>query len=126
MYKSQMQLTKDRIIVSTVSENDCYQSIKELDWKLYLCSSIPFLLQTKKDKRMKKYTDFELRKDFENSKLVCDSLDTVRQAFNHSKPQGKLCASQKYWQEPLGQVDRRTRFPKLELTNDKKKNSNSL
>ena len=75
---------------------------------------------------MKKYTDFALRKDFENSKLVCDSLDTVRQAFHHSKPHGKLCAHQKYWQEPLGQVDRRTRFPKLELTNDKKKNSNSL
>ena len=74
--------------------------------------------------KMKKYTDLALRKDFENSKLVCDSLDTVRQAFHSSKPQGKPHAHQKYWQELLGQVGGRTRFPNLELTNDEKKKIN--
>ena len=126
MYKRPTHLAKDRIFVSTALENYWYQSIKELYWKFYLCSFLSFLLQTKKVKRIKKYTVWALRKDFENSNLVCDSLDTVRQAFHHSKPHGKLCAQKKYWQEPLGQVDRRTRFSKLELTNDKKKNSNSL
>ena len=120
MYKRLTQLANDRIIVSTASENDWHQNIQELNWKLYLCSSPPFLLQTKNDKRMKKYTDLALRKDFENSKLVCDSLDTVRQAFHHSKPLGKPHAHQKYWQELLGQVGGRTRFPNLELTNDEK------
>ena len=62
-----------------------------------------------------------IKKDFENSKPISDSLDTVRKAFHHSKPLGKPHAHQKYWQELLGQVGGRTRFPNLELTNDEKK-----
>ena len=50
MYKKLTTLANDRIIVSTASESDWYENIVELDWKLYLCSSPPFLIQTKNEK----------------------------------------------------------------------------
>ena len=37
---------RDRIQVSTASEDEWLDNILELDWSLYLCSSPPFLLQT--------------------------------------------------------------------------------
>ena len=120
MYKKLTALANDRIIVSTASESDWYQNIYELNWKLYLCSSPPFLIQTKIDKRMKKYTDLALNKDFTEAKLVRDSLEPVRRAFHSSKPESKPHAHQKYWQELLGQVGGRTRFPNLELTDGEK------
>lgn len=121
MYKKLTTLANDRIIVSTASESDWYENIVELDWKLYLCSSPPFLIQTKNDKRMKKYTDLAFNKNFTEAKAVRDSLDTVRKAFHSSKPESKPHAHQKYWQELLGQVGGRTRFPNLELTDEEKK-----
>ena len=121
MYKKLTTLANDRIIVSTASENDWFENIVELDWKLYLCSSPPFLIQTKNDKRMKKYTDLAFNKNFQEAKVVRDSLDTVRKAFHSSKPESKPHAHQKYWQELLGQVGGRTRFPNLELTDEEKK-----
>ena len=121
MYKKLTTLANDRIIVSTASESDWYENIVELDWKLYLCSSPPFLIQTKNDKRMKKYTDLAFNKNFKEAKVVRDSLDTVRKAFHSSKPESKPHAHQKYWQELLGQVGGRTRFPNLELTDEEKK-----
>ena len=58
---------------------------------------------------------------FKEAKVVRDSLDTVRKAFHSSKPESKPHAHQKYWQELLGQVGGRTRFPNLELTDEEKK-----
>ena len=127
MYKKLSELASDKMIVSTASEKEWYDNIVELNWKLYLCSSPPFLLQTRNDQRMNKYTEYALEKNFSQAKLVRDSLDPVRRAFSNSKPPGKPHAHQKYWQELLGQVGGRTRFPNLELTNEEKTNiENSL
>ena len=122
MYSKLTKLAKDRIIISTASEHDWYQNILELDWKLYLCSSPPYLIQTKNDKRMKKYTDLALNKNYKDAKIIRDSLDPVRKAFQSTKPLGKPHAHQKYWQELLGQIGGRVRFPNLELTKEEKKN----
>ncbi len=120
MYKKLTNLARDRIIVSTASENEWYDNIVELNWRLYLCSSPPFLIQTKNDKRMKKYTQLAFEGKFKEAKLVRDSLEPVRKSFQTSKPPGKPHAHQKYWQELLGQVGGRTRFPNLELTSEEK------
>ena len=122
MYKELTELAGNRLIVSTASESEWYDNILELNWKLYLCSSPPFLLQTKNDKRMDEYTKFAFEKNFSQAKVIRDSLDPARKAFNNSKPPGKPHAHQKYWQELLGQIGGRTRFPNLELTNEEKIN----
>ena len=122
MYSKLTKLAKDRIIISTASEHDWYQNILELDWKLYLCSSPPYLIQTKNDKRMKEYTDLALNKNYKDAKIIRDSLDPVRKAFQSTKPLGKPHAHQKYWQELLGQIGGRVRFPNLELSKEEKKN----
>ena len=120
MYKRLTELASDKLIVSTASENEWYDNIVELNWRLYLCSSPPFLIQTKKDKRMKEYTQLAFDGKFKEAKLVRDSLEPVRKSFQASKPPGKPHAHQKYWQELLGQVGGRTRFPNLELTSEEK------
>ena len=43
--------------VSTASEEEWFDNIVELGWKLYLCSSPPYLLQSASDRRMRTYTD---------------------------------------------------------------------
>jgi len=120
MYKKLTELANDKLIVSTASENEWYDNIVELNWSLYLCSSPPFLIQTKKDQRMKEYTQLAFDGKFKEAKLVRDSLEPVRKSFQASKPPGKPHAHQKYWQELLGQVGGRTRFPNLELTREEK------
>ena len=120
MYKKLTELASDKLIISTASENEWYDNIVELNWRLYLCSSPPFLIQTKNDKRMKEYTQLAFEGKFKEAKLVRDSLDPVRKAFQTSKPPGKPHAHQKYWQELLGQVGGRTRFPNLELSSEEK------
>ena len=51
------ELVGDKIHVSTASEAEWLDNIEELGWKLYLCSSPPYLLQTAVDRRMREYTD---------------------------------------------------------------------
>ena len=56
MYAKLTRMAGDKIIVSTASEEEWLDNILELDWRLYLCSNPPFLLQTKADQRMREYT----------------------------------------------------------------------
>ena len=63
MYARLTRLAGDKIIVSTASEDEWLDNIVELDWQLYLCSSPPYLFQTKADRRMREYTDLALRGD---------------------------------------------------------------
>ena len=57
MYARLTRLAGDKILVSTASEEEWFDNIVELGWQLYLCSSPPYLLQTKADRRMREYTD---------------------------------------------------------------------
>ena len=61
MYARLTRLAGDRILVSTASEEEWFDNIVELGWQLYLCSSPPYLLQTKIDRRMREYTDLAMR-----------------------------------------------------------------
>ena len=120
MYAELTRLAGDRLLVSTASEDAWLDNILELGWRLYLCSSPPFLLQTAADRRMRDYTDLAFAGKAEEARRVRDSLEPVRQALKDTRPGAKPQAHQKYWQELLGQAGGPVRPPMLELTEAEK------
>jgi 4-hydroxy-tetrahydrodipicolinate synthase len=120
MYVQLTQMAGDKIQISTASEAEWFDNIVELGWRLYLCSSPPYLFQTKADRRMRDYTDLAFDGEIAKAKLIRDSLEPVRHAFRNSRPAEKPPAHSKYWQELLGQTGGRVRPPMLELTDAEK------
>jgi 4-hydroxy-tetrahydrodipicolinate synthase len=116
MYARLTRLAGDNILVSTASEEEWFDNIVELGWRLYLCSSPPYLPQTNGDRRMREYTDLAMRGEIARAKAVRDSLDPVRNAIRRTRPAEKFHAHSKYWQELLGQDGGAVRRPLLELT----------
>ncbi len=116
MYARLTRLAGDRILVSTASEEEWLDNIVDLGWQLYLCSSPPYLFQTKVDRRMREYTDLAFGGDGARARAVRDSLNPVREAFRRSRPPEKFHAHSKYWQKLLGQAGGAVRRPMLELT----------
>ncbi|MBT5266019.1 MAG: dihydrodipicolinate synthase family protein [Rhodospirillaceae bacterium] len=120
MYAELTELAGDKILVSTASEDEWFDNIVELGWRLYLCSSPPYLIQTKSDRRMHEYTELAMAGEVNKARAVRDSLEPVRHALKSTRPGGKPQAHQKYWQELLGQVGGPVRAPMLQLTEDEK------
>jgi 4-hydroxy-tetrahydrodipicolinate synthase len=120
MYVKLTKLAGDKIIVSTASEDEWFDNIVELGWRLYLCSSPPYLYQTKTDRRMRDYTDLAFNGEIEKARAIRDSLEPVRKAFRRTRPGEKPPAHSKYWQELLGQVGGHVRPPMLQLTEPEK------
>ncbi|MEM1365651.1 MAG: dihydrodipicolinate synthase family protein [Pseudomonadota bacterium] len=120
LYVRLTQMVGDKIHVSTASEGAWLDNIEELGWKLYLCSSPPYLLQSKADQRMNEYTQLAFAGDFAAARKVRDSLNPVREAFAATKPGGKPHAHSKYWQTLLGQTGGAVRRPVLELTDEER------
>jgi 4-hydroxy-tetrahydrodipicolinate synthase len=120
MYAKLTRLAGDELIVSTASEDEWLDNIIELDWQLYLCSSPPYLYQTRTDRRMRDYTDLAFKGEHARAKAVRDSLNPVREAFKRSRPPEKFHAHSKYWQELLGQAGGAVRRPMLELSDTEK------
>ena len=120
MYAELTRIAGDRILVSTASEEEWLENIEELGWRLYLCSSPPYLLQTSSDRRMHEYTQLAFDGEFEKARAVRDSLDPVRDALKSTRPGGKPQAHQKYWQELLGQAGGPVRAPLLQLSEAEK------
>ncbi|MGI9378508.1 MAG: dihydrodipicolinate synthase family protein [Methyloligellaceae bacterium] len=120
MYVELTRLAGDKLIVSTASEEEWFDNIVELGWRLYLCSSPPYLMQTARDKRMNEYTKLAFAGEIEQARQVRDSLTPVRQALKSTCPGGKPHAHQKFWQELLGQAGGPARPPSLQLTEEEK------
>src|SRR5262245_33989400 len=120
MYARLTRLAGDKLIVSTASEDEWFDNIVALGWRLYLCSSPPYLYQTAIDRRMRDYTDLAIKGDIARAKAIRDSLDPVREAFRRTRPAEKFHAHSKYWQELLGQAGGAVRPPLLELTDAEK------
>lgn len=120
MYAELHRLASDRILVSTASEEEWLDNILELNWRLYLCSSPPYLIQTARDLRMREYTDLAFAGKAEEARKVRDSLTPVRNALKSTRPPEKPHAHQKYWQQLLGQAGGHVRTPLLELTEAEK------
>jgi len=120
MYVRLSGMIGDKIHVSTASEVEWLDNIEELGWKLYLCSSPPYQLQSRVDQRMNDYTRLAFEGNFAEARRVRDSLDPVRDAIRASKPGGKPQAHGKYWQELLGQFGGSVRRPLLQLSQAEK------
>ena len=120
LYTELTELASDRIQVSTSSEDEWLDNILELGWRLYLCSSPPYLIQTANDRRMHRYTEAAFAGRADEAREISASLDPVRRALRETRPAEKPHAHQKYWQELLGQVGGRVRAPLLELTDAEK------
>lgn len=120
MYVELTRLAGDRLIVSTASEDEWFDNIVELGWRLYLCSSPPYLLQTAGDRRMRDYTDLAFAGRIDEARALRDSLEPVRKALKTTRPPDKPQAHQKYWQDLLGQSGGAVRRPMLELTDAEK------
>jgi len=119
-YKRLTQLVAGKIHVSNPDEPEWLENMTELGWKLYLCSTPPFLLQTAVDQRMNVYTQLALDGKIKEANQVRDSLNPVREAIKKTKPKGKPQAHAKYWQELLGQHGGLVRRPLLQLTQEEK------
>lgn len=119
-YKRLTKLVGHKIHVSNPDEHDWLENIIELGWKLYLCSTPPFLLQTAVDQRMNEYTQLAFAGKFDEARSVRDSLNPVREAFKLSKPKGKPQAHAKYWQDLLGQHGGLVRRPLIQLTDEER------
>jgi 4-hydroxy-tetrahydrodipicolinate synthase len=120
MYVKLTRLVGDKLIVSTASEDEWFDNIVELGWRLYLCSSPPYVYQTAIDRRMRDYTDLAFKGEIARAKVIRDSLEPVREAFRRTRPPEKFHAHSKYWQELLGQAGGAVRRPLLELTDAEK------
>ncbi len=120
LYAQLHEMAHKKLIVSTASEAEWLDNIIDLDWRLYLCSSPPYLLQTKWDRRMREYTDLAFSGNHSAARAVRDSLDPVREALASTRPPEKPHAHPKFWQELLGQAGGPVRRPMLELTADEK------
>ncbi len=120
MYVRLSHMVGDKIHVSTASEDEWLDNIEELNWKLYLCSSPPYQLQTRNDRRMHDYTQLAFQGKFAEARKLRDSLNPVREAIIRSRPADKPQAFGKYWQELLGQVGGPVRHPMLNLTETEK------
>jgi 4-hydroxy-tetrahydrodipicolinate synthase len=119
-YAGLTRMAGDKLIVSTSSEEDWLDNIVELGWRVYLCSTPPYLLQSAGDRRMQQYTDLAFGGKLEEARAVRDSLGPARRALGSTRPAGKAAAHQKYWQELLGQAGGSVRPPLLPLTEQEK------
>ncbi len=119
-YSKLTEMTRGKLIVSTSSEDLWLENILELGWQVYLCSSPPYLMQTKFDQRMNEYTELAMAGREADARKVRDSLNPVREALKGTRPADKPQAQQKYWQELIGQVGGHVRRPLLNLTVEEK------
>ena len=120
MYKRLTALAGDKILVSTSSEEEWLDNIVELGWRLYLCSTPPFLLQTAVDQRINDYSNLAFKGKNAEARLLRDSLEPARAAFRSARPSGTPQAYTKYWMELMGQVGGPVRRPLLNLTEAEK------
>ncbi|HTQ77905.1 MAG TPA: dihydrodipicolinate synthase family protein [Burkholderiales bacterium] len=119
-YARLTRMAGERLIVSTSSEEHWLDNIVELGWRVYLCSTPPYLLQTPRGRRMHEYTELAFRGEAAKAREVSASLRPVREALKRTQPPGKAAAHQKYWQELLGQAGGAVRRPLLALTESEK------
>ena len=120
LYSELTRKAGDKLIVSTSAEEQWLENIVELGWQVYLCSTPPYLMQTKHDRRMQEYTDLAMAGHVARAREVRDSLEPVRAALRDTRPADKPQAHQKYWQDLLGQAGGPVRRPLLNLTDAEK------
>jgi 4-hydroxy-tetrahydrodipicolinate synthase len=111
MYARLTRLAGDRLIVSTASEEEWFDNIVELGWQLYLCSSPPYLYQSKVDRRIastptsRSVARSRARRRCATASIHCarrSSARARRRSFTPIRNTGRTCSPR-----PAARSDRR-------------------
>ena len=117
MYAKLTRLAGDRLIVCTASEEEWFDNIVELGWRLYLCSSPPYLVADQASTGACANTPIS-PSPAASMRRARSATASTRCATRSSRrtPKEKPQAHSKYWQDLLGQGGGTVRRPMLALT----------
>ncbi len=116
-------LCKDNFIVSDADTEDNWLiNLSVNKQPALIANPMPFVMQSKKLKLMKEYTEAATRGEIAIAWEAYRRLSPIRKALAKVTPAGKKQATFKYWTQFLGMAggDGRVRMPMQELTNQEK------
>ncbi len=116
-------LCGDKVVVSESSEMNWLINFTVRGQEAMIADPSPYLLQSKKLKLIKEYTDLAKKGEIAKAWEAYKKLEPIRRALHRVIVKTKRHASYKYWTQCLGMVggDGRVRLPHVELTETEKK-----
>jgi 4-hydroxy-tetrahydrodipicolinate synthase len=111
------------IISDADTEENWLINLTVNDQPALIANPMPFVMQSKKLKLMREYTEAATRGEIANAWEAYKRLAPIRKALSKVIPAGKKQATYKYWTQFLGMAggDGRVRMPMQELTNQEKR-----
>jgi len=116
-------LCNERFIISDAdTEENWLINLTVNDQPALIANPMPFVMQSKKLKLMKKYTEAATKGEIAKAWEAYRRLAPIRKALVKVTPAGKKQATFKYWTQFLGMAggDGRVRMPMQELTSQEK------
>ena len=116
-------LCNDKFIISDADTEDNWLiNLTVNDQPALIANPMPFVMQSKKLKLMKEYTEAATRGEIAKAWEAYRRLVPIRKALSKVTPAGKKQATYKYWTQFLGMAggDGRVRMPMQELTIEEK------
>ena len=116
-------LCGDKVVVSESSEVNWLINLTVAGQQAMIASPDPYLLQSKKLKLVKEYTDLAVKGDIAKAWEAYKKLEPIRRTLNSVIVKTKRHSSYKYWTQCTGMVggDGRVRLPHVELTEAEKR-----
>jgi 4-hydroxy-tetrahydrodipicolinate synthase len=113
---------KDFIISDADTEDNWLINLTVNDQPALIANPMPFVMQSKKLKLMKEYSEAGVRGEISKAWEAYRRLVPIRMALSKVTPAGKKQATYKYWTQFLGMIggDGRVRMPMQELTSQEK------
>jgi len=120
-------LCDGKAVVSESSEANWLINVSVRGQQAMIASPDPFLLQSKKLKLVKEYTDWAIKGDMNRAWEAYRKLEPIRKILHSVIVKTKRHASYKYWTQCTGMVggDGRVRTPHVELTDTEKQSIKS-
>ena len=115
-------LCGDMVVVSETSEENWFINLTVKGQEAMIADPAPFILQSKKLKLVKEYTELAVKGEIGKALEAYKRLEPVRRALKNVTVPGKLQATYKYWTQQMGMIggDGRVRLPLIELTEAEK------
>jgi 4-hydroxy-tetrahydrodipicolinate synthase len=116
-------LCGDKVVVSESSEINWILNLTVRGQQAMIASPDPYLLQSKKLRLVKQYTDLAMKGEIAKAWEAYKKLEPIRMALNRVIPKAKKHSGYKYWTQCTGMVggDGRVRLPHVELTEAEKR-----
>ena len=116
-------LCGDKVVVSESSEANWLINLTVAGQQAMIASPDPYLLQSRRLKLVKEYTDFAVKGEIAKAWEAYKKLEPIRRTLNSVIVKTKRHSSYKYWTQCTGMVggDGRVRTPHVELTEAEKR-----